>query len=215
MENNINPEDFNDAEKTHTAIYTNDIKTVNDFQNETNERKINILGINNKYQVKKLTGKMIYNKEREIHKNKNTTNQIFTSQNNIEIINELLIEKQPLSKNSVLFKKEIDNKINGYKHQDVIKNIFESNKFITFNDIINMLNKCNCKCHYCENNLQIFYKYVRENKQWSLDRINNDEGHNISNVVISCLECNLKKKRTSEKSFLFTKQLKIVKSNDS
>ena len=182
----------------------------NDIQPEN--RKINILGINNKYQVKKLTGKMIINKEREIHKIKNATNQIFTTENNMSIINE--ISREAPSVNGILFKKEIENKMNGYKNQDVIKKIFDSEKFITFNDIIFMLNKCNCKCYYCEKELQIFYKYVREKTQWSLDRINNDQGHNINNVVISCLECNLKRKRTSEKAFLFTKQLKIVKSDE-
>lgn len=191
MENNINNE-----------IYS--------CQNEN--KKINILGINNKYQVKKLTGKMIMNKEREIHKIKNSSNQIFTTQNNMDIINDLLLEN--ITENGDLFKKEIENKINGYKNQDVIKNIFDSSIFITFKNILNMLNNCNCKCYYCEKDLQIFYKYVREKSQWSLDRINNDKGHNINNVVISCLECNLKKKRTSEKSFLFTKQLRIVKSDE-
>jgi hypothetical protein len=42
-----------------------------------------------------------------------------------------------------------------------------------------------------------------------LDRINNDLGHNNDNVVISCLECNLKRRKKSKDSFLFTKQLKI------
>ena len=67
---------------------------------------------------------MIINKEREIHKIKNTTNQIFTSQNNMDIISELLLENK--TENGCLFKKEIENKINGYKNQDVIKNIFDS-----------------------------------------------------------------------------------------
>lgn len=196
-------------EKNNTLSQNGLIHNDNFLQNEN--RKINILGINNKYQVKKLTGKMIINKEREIHKIKNATNQIFTSQNNTDIISELLLENK--TENGCLFKKEIENKINGYKNQDIIKNLFESTIFVTFNDIIKMLNNCNCKCHYCAKDLQIFYKYVREKTQWSLDRINNDQGHNTNNVVISCLECNLKKKRTSEKSFLFTKQLKIVKSD--
>ncbi len=52
---------------------------------------------------------------------------------------------------------------------------------------------------------------VREMKQWSLDRINNDLGHSCENVFISCLECNLKKRTKNSDSFLFTKQLKINK----
>ena len=210
MENTFNND--SSSQNTETQMDNTDIECHNDCQHEN--RKINILGINNKYQVKKLTGKMIINKEREIHKIKNATNQIFTIQNNIEIIKELLLAETSSSENGVLFKKEIDNKINGYKNQDVIKKLYDSSIFVTFNHLVNMLNKCNCKCHYCEKDLQIFYKYVREKNQWSLDRINNDEGHNINNVVISCLECNLKRKRTSEKAFLFTKQLKIIKTEE-
>ena len=33
-------------------------------------------------------------------------------------------------------------------------------------------------------------------------------------LVISCLDCNLNKRRRSEKAFVFTKQLKIVKHED-
>jgi len=68
------------------------------------------------------------------------------------------------------------------------------------------------KCHYCNEKTYILYDLVRETKQWTLDRINNDIGHNTDNVLISCLDCNLKRRRTSKDAFLFTKQLTIVKS---
>ena len=48
-------------------------------------------------------------------------------------------------------------------------------------------------------------------EQWSLDRIDNDIGHYKENVVISCLECNLKRRKTNADAFLFTKQLRIKK----
>ena len=48
-------------------------------------------------------------------------------------------------------------------------------------------------------------------KQWSLDRIDNNIGHNVGNLVIACLECNLKRRRRTDEKFLFTKQLNIVK----
>ena len=60
----------------------------------------------------------------------------------------------------------------------------------------------------------LLYDIVREAKQWTLDRINNDIGHNTDNVLISCLECNLKRRRTNKDAFLFTKQLVIVKNKE-
>ena len=55
------------------------------------------------------------------------------------------------------------------------------------------------------------YENVREKKQWTLDRIDNDIGHTSDNVVICCLECNLKRGRLDDKKFKFTKQMKIIK----
>jgi len=47
--------------------------------------------------------------------------------------------------------------------------------------------------------------------QWTLDRIDNDMGHNNNNTVISCLGCNLQRRTTNQDKFLFTKQLKLKK----
>jgi hypothetical protein len=52
---------------------------------------------------------------------------------------------------------------------------------------------------------------VREMQQWTLDRIDNDKGHFSDNVEISCLECNLKRKKQNSEKFLFTKQIKIIR----
>jgi len=68
------------------------------------------------------------------------------------------------------------------------------------------------KCYYCSEKVFILYDIVRETKQWTLDRIDNDIGHIKDNVIISCLGCNLKRRRTSKDAFLFTKKLNIVKS---
>ena len=55
------------------------------------------------------------------------------------------------------------------------------------------------------------YENVRESKQWTLDRIDNNIGHNKDNVVICCLECNLKRGTIDDKKFKFTKQMRIIK----
>ena len=59
--------------------------------------------------------------------------------------------------------------------------------------------------------MQILYKDVREKLQWTLDRIDNDVGHNSDNVLIACLHCNLGRRKIDADDYLFTKQLKIEK----
>ena len=67
------------------------------------------------------------------------------------------------------------------------------------------------KCNYCKNQCLLFYKNIREKMMWTLDRINNNLGHNRDNVVISCLGCNLQKRRRGEEAFKFMKQMVIKK----
>lgn len=49
--------------------------------------------------------------------------------------------------------------------------------------------------------------------QWSLDRIDNDIGHDFGNLVISCLKCNLKRRRINKNSFMFTRNMIISREN--
>jgi hypothetical protein len=105
----------------------------------------------------------------------------------------------------------IKNKLYSYRQQDVIKKKFNEEKFVSFEETIELLKKCNLKCCYCSNEVYILYERVREMKQWTLDRINNDLGHNNENLVISCLECNLKRRRTNKDAFMFTKNMVIIK----
>jgi hypothetical protein len=106
----------------------------------------------------------------------------------------------------------IKTKISSYKQQDLLKKKLLETDFVSFTDVIILLNDCNMRCYYCNCETYLLYEIVREMKQWSLDRINNDIGHNKNNLVISCLECNLKRRRTNKDAFFFTKNLKIVKS---
>ena len=47
--------------------------------------------------------------------------------------------------------------------------------------------------------------------QWTLDRIDNNLGHNSDNVLISCLECNLKRRRMNMERFQFSKDCTNIK----
>lgn len=105
----------------------------------------------------------------------------------------------------------IKTKLSGYKQQDILKKKFSITDFVSYNDVITLLNDTNMKCYYCNCETYLLYEIVREMKQWSLDRINNDIGHNKNNLVICCLECNLKRRRTNKDAFFFTKNLKIQK----
>ena len=66
-------------------------------------------------------------------------------------------------------------------------------------------------CHYCRGKCCLLSNKKRDKQQWTLDRIDNDMGHFTKNVVISCLKCNLQKRRRNDEHFKFAKQMKIIK----
>jgi hypothetical protein len=105
----------------------------------------------------------------------------------------------------------IKTKIHSYRHQDVLKNKYNESEFINLDYVIQLLIESELKCHYCACKTYLLYEIVREMKQWSLDRINNDIGHNKGNLVMACLECNLKRRRTNKDSFFITKNLTITR----
>lgn len=179
-------------------------------------KKIIISGINNKYQIKKLTQERKEEKQRSITQNWNISDIYYEFLNQLEIIKNIQIifnNKEEYSDFHRIFIQELERKIYNYRQQDLIKSILNPEKFIKFIDIINKLNECKLNCYYCNSDMFILYKNVRDPKQWTVDRINNSNGHNIDNIVLSCLECNLKRKNKNKDSFLFTKQLKIVRNN--
>ena len=107
--------------------------------------------------------------------------------------------------------KEINKKISSYKQQDKLKKKMCQEEFITFESVIHKMIECQLKCRYCTTEMNVLYDISREMKQWSVDRVDNDKGHNINNYHLACLECNLKRRRRTDEKFLFTKQLKIIK----
>lgn len=106
--------------------------------------------------------------------------------------------------------KSIIKKLRGYKSQDKHHKIYSDYYFIKAETVLEKIKECNQTCLYCKETVCIDY-LVRDPKQWTLDRIDNTMGHNTNNVVISCLNCNLKRRNRTVEKFIFTKQLKINK----
>jgi hypothetical protein len=70
------------------------------------------------------------------------------------------------------------------------------------------------KCFYCKEYVNIIYEPIREPKQWSLERIDNTYGHNVDNVTIACLSCNIRRRTMYHERYVFTKQLSIIKTEE-
>ena len=87
--------------------------------------------------------------------------------------------------------------------------------FVDILDVIHLLKEAQSRCYYCNSELFVLYKNKQEMSQWTLDRIDNSIAHTTDNVVISCLQCNLKKGTKGKEAFLFTKQLSVTKRDTS
>ena len=86
--------------------------------------------------------------------------------------------------------KHLERKINGYKQQDIKKEIYDVKQLITLTNVISKLTNCGLKCYYCSERVKLLYRVVRDPKQWTLDRIDNDLCHSDQNTVVCCLSCN-------------------------
>lgn len=177
------------------------------------KKVINILGQNNRYQMKKVTR---VNEDKPIKKTITSATWKFDKKY-LKYEEQILLIKD-LSNSDVdeVIKKQITSKIYSYKQQDMKKKNYNENSenykdFIDFDVIVEEMNKCELKCHYCRKEMLILYENVRDNSQWTVDRINNDVGHIKGNFNLVCLKCNLKRRRQNDEKYLFTSQLSINK----
>ena len=118
---------------------------------------------------------------------------------------------QNLSAPEQTTKKNILQKINSYKKQDNLHSRFDKSQFITYDYVIELLLNCNLYCEYCKSEIFILYKNTCNEYQWTVDRIDNNIGHNINNCVISCLKCNLQKRTKDHLLFQKTRKITINK----
>ena len=166
-----------------------------DTHNEDGSKKIIFNGTNTKYQMKKVSGLQL---------NAPKVRATWTEDLSLNPLDQLhlLVTKDI---------KEIAIKLNGYRNQDSLKGRLDLETFITVQQTIDLLVQSNLTCFYCKCFTPILYKNVRDGNQWSLDRIDNDKGHSHDNVVISCLKCNLQRKRRSSNTFAMSKQMVLTR----
>lgn len=186
--------------------------SMNDF------KKIDINGTKNKYGINKLISDRKQEKEikrRVVSEKWTFSEEYYNYENQIKLVRDIINnDYKQIDEMTKIVVQQINNKISGYKQQDSLKKHYDDSKFLTFKDVIDTMNDCELKCRYCNCEMNVLYDISREIKQWSVDRIDNDIGHNTGNFHLACLDCNLKRRRRTDEKFLFTKQLKIVKQDN-
>lgn len=159
-----------------------------------------------------------FNKQNSLDPSNNFIITMREHKEQVKIINTLYLGLQFEQRNFIL--SELKAKINSYKQQDIKKDYHEYANLITLDNVIEKLVNCKLKCYYCNKNMKLFFEKVRDEEQWTLDRLNNYDEHSNENTIVCCLKCNLQRRRKNSDKFLFTKQLenniiKIQKSDSS
>ena len=167
------------------------------------------INIQDKYFIQKVSGKK---QKRETCKSWDFSfNDITQKREKDELIKLYSDINSELGKH---MEREIQKKRNGYKQQDIKKDRMDNDLFVSLNECIELLLESQLKCSYCKNRVVVLYENIREKNQWTLDRVDNDKCHSKENCVVSCLSCNVSKKRLNDDKFRFTKQMVLVKKGD-
>ena len=145
---------------------------------------------------------------------------------------------EPTNPTHKIIRQQIQQKIYGYKSQDSLKkwtaegehndldydntsslnsaaiSSYEGDEKqipIDVDTVLLKMAECESRCFYCKRIVHVLYEFVREPRQWTLERLDNHFGHTRNNVVIACLQCNLRRRTMYHERYLFTKELSIKK----
>ena len=177
------------------------------YKYKMNTKHIILPKINEK-KVEEPTEKVI--KKRIITNTDKWVNQLSNSEQ-YECVQILQINRQQEDKASKLIIQQIQQKISGYRGQDVEKELLDEAQLINVQQVLDLMVKTENICYYCKKQVAVLYENVREPTQWTLDRIDNKQGHNHNNVLLACLNCNLRRRTMHTERYVFTKQLNIIK----
>ena len=136
------------------------------------------------------------------------------SSQQLEYIMQMLDEKFQNTKQYRFIQSSFRQKLSSYRNQDMTKDRYSEEEFVSIDNVIELLQEAENICYYCREPVQVLYEYVREPKQWTLERIDNTKGHNKGNLMIACLGCNLGRRTMHQERYVFTKQLNLVKKNN-
>ena len=118
------------------------------------------------------------------------------------------LENQP---NAPFLKSLVATKLKSYTEQDAKKKFApDAGTTITVPETIALLVASEMRCYYCQETAHFFYETVREPKQWTLERLNNEYPHTKDNVVIACLQCNLRRRCMNSERYWKTKRMTEV-----
>lgn len=112
--------------------------------------------------------------------------------------------------NRKLTEGQVRRKISSYKSQDMEKELFNKDLFVSFQDVMDLFKSADLRCYYCKEVVQVLYEHVREPKQWTLERLDNSLGHNRDNVVLACLSCNLRRRCMASERYVSTKAMATI-----
>jgi hypothetical protein len=134
------------------------------------------------------------------------TEEDYKKENQLGLLKSIQHMEASISTDSqVCVLQQLNQKVAGYKSQDIAKDIYNPILFVTRERVIELLIASELKCHYCKNDVKVLYEIVREPLQWTLDRIDNDYGHNTGNLFVACLSCNLRRRTIYHERYVMTK----------
>ncbi len=106
---------------------------------------------------------------------------------------------------------QLSTKLSSYRHQDIAKGRYDPDRFISLAETIELLRECKMQCQFCLYPVFVIYSAVCDSRQWTLDRTDNEQGHNAGNVEIACLQCNLKRRDKTHRVFMEARRMRIIK----
>ena len=151
-------------------------------------------------------------KMRQVTKSSSWVNRI--KEEDLDHNKQLSILENPMDKSDkkqMFVYGQMKQKLNSYKHQDILKNKYNKEEFMDVDSLKDLILESQLKCFYCKEEVNLLYEAVRDPKQWTLERIDNKIGHNKGNVEICCLSCNIKRKTMYYEKYRFTKQIRFEK----